>query len=101
MASFIAQPNVADFLGEAMRNEQLAVELQEFEVAPESRIANKTLQASGIGASTGVTVLAVRRSDGHFSQSPNAKTTLYAGDVPIVLGTSQQLEALRAWLDGG
>ena len=101
MASFIAQPNVADFLGEAMRNEQLAVELQEFEVPADSRIANRTLQDSGIGSATGVTVLAVRRSDGHFSQSPNANTKLYPGDVPIVLGTSQQLEALRAWLNGG
>ena len=67
----------------------------------ESTIANQTLRDSGIGEATGVTVLAVRRVDGNFTQSPNADTKLYPGDVPIVLGTARQLENFEAWLNGG
>jgi voltage-gated potassium channel len=100
MASFVMQPNVADFLSEAMRNEELAVEIQEFEVAEDSPLADQTLRDSGIGAATGVTVLAVRRVDGSFSQSPNADTMIHTGDVAIVLGTAQQLSAFRSWLSG-
>ncbi len=100
MASFVMQPNVADFLGEAMRNEELAVELHEFEVTDESPLADRTLSESGIGAATGVTILAVRHADGSFVQSPSADTKIYPGDVTIVLGTSQQLAAMRAWLNG-
>jgi voltage-gated potassium channel len=101
MASFIAQPNVADFLNEAMGNDQLAVELHEFDVTEQSPIADKTLRDSGIGETTGVTVLAIRRSDGNFAQSPKAHTKIYVGDVAIVLGTSRQLEAFRSWLEDG
>ncbi len=100
MASFVTHPNVADFLGEAMRNEELAVELHELEVPPESKLADRTLRDSGIGAATGVTVLAVRHADGSFVQSPDADTKIGAGDVPIVLGTARQMNALRSWLRG-
>jgi voltage-gated potassium channel len=101
MAAFVMQPNVADFLGEAMHHEQLAIKLQEFEVGPESIVAGRSLRESGMSNATGVTVLAVRRADGTFSQRPNAETELNAGDVPIVIGTAEQLSALRAWMDGG
>ncbi len=100
MASFISQPNVADFLNDAMRNEQLAVEMHEFEVIEQSPIANRTLRESAVGEATGVTVLAVRRADGNFTQSPNADTKIYPGDVPIILGTARQLENFQVWLDG-
>ncbi len=100
MASFVVQPNVADFLGEATGSEHVAVELHEFSVSAESPLADRTLRDSEISAATGVTILAVRRADGSFIQSPEADTKIYQGDVPIVLGTSQQLAALRTWLNG-
>jgi voltage-gated potassium channel len=101
MAAFVSQPNVADFLGETMSNEQLAVELHEFEVSAQSPLADRTLRDSNIGGATGATVLAIRRGDGTFSQSPQADTKILAGDVAIVLGTSAQLAALRSWLKDG
>ena len=100
MASFVVRPNVADFLGETMRAEKLTVEIHEFEVAGDSPLAGKSLSESNISEATGVIVLAVRRADGSFSQNPHADTTIEAGDVAIVLGTSEQLAALGSWLDG-
>jgi len=101
MASFVVQPNVADFLGETMRTEELAVEIYEFEVAGDSPLAGKSLRESNIGDETGVIVLAVRRTDGSFTQNPHADTVIESGDVPIILGTSDQLAALQSWLNRG
>ena len=101
MASFVVQPNVADFLGETMHTEKLEVEILEFEVNEDSPVAGKSLQESNIGDKTGAIVLAIRRTDGSFTQNPHADTVIAAGDIPIVLGTSDQLAALQSWLNGG
>ncbi len=99
MAAFMTQPNVADFLGEAMHDERFEVQLREFEVLPGTILDGSTLMDSGLKRATGVTVLAIKRPDGSFLHHPVAETTLDAGDVPIVLGTSDQHRALRRWLD--
>jgi voltage-gated potassium channel len=99
MASFMTQPNVADFLGEAMHDERFEVQLREFEVLPGTILDGSTIEESGLKRNTGVTVLAVKRPDGSFLHHPRAETTLDAGDVPIVLGTSEQHRTLRRWLD--
>lgn len=98
MAAFVTQPNVADFLGEAMHDEQLSVELREFAVVGGSRLDGAKLGESKLADTTGVTVLAVRRADGSFDHHPGDSTTLTAGDVSIVLGTREQLDAMRDWL---
>lgn len=99
MASFMTQPNVADFIGEAMHDERFKVQLREFEIRPGSRLEGTTIEESGLKRATGVTVLAIKRPDGSFLHHPRAETTLDAGDVPIVLGTSEQHRSLRKWLD--
>jgi voltage-gated potassium channel len=98
MAAFMTQPNVADFLGEAMHDQQLAVELREVVVPAHSALDGAALDQSGLVAATGVTVLAIRRADGSFDHHPGASTKVAAGDIPIVLGTSEQLQTLRAWM---
>ncbi|MDH3190437.1 MAG: potassium channel protein, partial [Acidimicrobiia bacterium] len=98
MAAFVTQPNVADFLGEAMHDEQLSVELREYAVVGGSRLDGANLGVSHLADATGVKVLAVRRADGSFDHHPGDSTTFVAGDVPIVLGTREQLDAVRNWL---
>ncbi|MFC2177172.1 cation:proton antiporter regulatory subunit [Actinomycetota bacterium] len=95
----MTQPNVADFLGEAMHDERFEVQLREFEILPGTVLDGSTIEKSGLKRSTGVTVLAIKRPDGSFLHHPRAETTLDAGDVPIVLGTSDQHRTLRRWLD--
>lgn len=99
MAAFMMQPNVADFLGETMHDGRLQVQLHEFEVSPNSKLDGTMLADSGIQEATGVVLLAVRQNNGSFLHLPRADTKLQVGDVPIVLGTTEQLEALRVFLD--
>ena len=101
MASFMMQPNVADFLGETMHDGRLEVRLGEFEVGGTSALDGASIANSGLTQATGMSVLAIRRADGTFVQSPGPSTTLNQGDIPIVLGTSEQHEALQRWLARG
>ncbi|MEM9562157.1 MAG: potassium channel protein [Actinomycetota bacterium] len=98
MASFMVRPNVADFMGETMRDDQLEVELSELRVDEGSRLAGLRLDASGIQAASGVIVLAIRRPDGTFVHQPSASTKPAVGDVLITLGTADQQSVLASWV---
>jgi voltage-gated potassium channel len=98
MASFMVQPNVADFVGESMHDDRLEVRLAETNVTDGSRLADRSIQESGVRAACGVIVLAIRRPDGSFVHQPSAATVPEVGDVLITLGTTEQQEALRSWV---
>ncbi len=98
MASFMVRPNVADFMGETMQDDQLEVELSELQVGKGSRLAGLSLSTSGIRAASGVIVLAIRRPDGTFVHQPSASTKPAVGDVLITLGTADQQSALASWV---
>lgn len=100
MAAFVTQPNVADFLGEAMHDQQFAVELREIVVEVGSGLEGTSIEDSGLVDATGITVLAIRYSDGSFKNHPDSSVLLSVGDVLIVLGTGDQLKAARG-LDRG
>ena len=95
MAALVLQPDVVDFLGVVMRDEEFAVRLAETPVTTDGPFAGRTLSKCGINESTGATVLAVRRGES-FLTSPSDDYLLAADDVLIVLGTKDQLAELNA-----
>lgn len=99
MAAFVTQPNVADFLGEAMHDEQFAVELREIVVRVGSALEGTDVEKSGLSEATGVTVLAIRGANGSFDHQADPSAELSVGDVLIMLGTVEQLQAARSWDD--
>ncbi|MGB5760402.1 MAG: potassium channel protein [Acidimicrobiales bacterium] len=98
MASFMVQPNVADFLGESMSDARYEVRLSEARVTTGGLQAGRSIGASGIIEDCGVIVLAIRRPDGSFLHQPPTDTVPQVGDVLITLGTPTQQDALRAWM---
>lgn len=62
--------------------------LEEIVVPPNSPLLGKSLAEADFRARTGATVLSIYRN-GHEILSPEAKTTLHAGDVLIVVGTHE------------
>ena len=54
-------------------------------------LAGKALAASGIGAETGLNVIAIR-SEGHLEPNPPASTQLPLGGELVMLGTAEQRE---------
>lgn len=100
MASLVLQPNVADFLGESMTDEDLQFRMSELPVTTAAQLADRTLAECGLVDATGVTLLAVRRPDGSFVHNPSGGYALTEGDVLIALGTPEQQHALTAWMAG-
>ena len=101
MASFVLQPNVADFLGETMIDRNLQIRMGEVEVRSEGMLADRSLDESGFLQTCGLTLLAVRHSDGSFVHRPSEEFTPRVGDVLIVLGTPEQHHAGRVWVSEG
>ncbi|MFT7598011.1 MAG: voltage-gated potassium channel [Acidimicrobiales bacterium] len=98
MASFVVQPNVADFLGETMTDHNLEVRLGEIEIGPRSGLADQSLAESEFLSASGLTLLAVRRPNGSFEHRRDDAWVPLTGDVLIVLGTSDQHRAGTDWL---
>lgn len=98
MASFMLQPNVADFVGESMSDSRFEVRLEETPIASDSALDGLTLGDSFLAADCGVTILAIRHSDGSFAHMPEDDEILVAGDVLIALGTSEHHQALKVWM---
>ncbi len=96
IGAFALQPHVADFLDVVMYEENLEFRLEEVIVTAGSPLVGNTLHAAGLQEATGALVLAVRAAHGPFRPNPSPETVLRGGDVLIVVGTPDQLAAVRA-----
>ncbi len=101
MASMLLRPGVVDFLDIASRSHGMALRLEQAEIVPDSSLAGKSLAAAGIPQATGLIVIAIqKKSTGSesFEFNPSANTVLEPGDEIIVLGQSNQIAKLKAYV---
>lgn len=94
MAALVLRPDVAEFLDVVMHDAELEVRLMDVLIRSRSRFCQQTLAGCAINATTGATVLAVRRR-GEFMTNPSTTLLLEPDDIVIALGTDEQLAALR------
>ena len=73
MASFVARPNVAEFVDVVMHERSLEFRMQEFDVPAELTLAGITLRDAELRKTTGVLILAMRRVDGSFTTNPDRR----------------------------
>lgn len=97
MASFLLHPTVAEFLGETMHDQDLELRLGEILIEEGNGLVGQTLRQCHLGQETGVTVLAVRRSDGEWLHHVTGDLVLKGGDTLVALGTPEQQDAARTW----
>ena len=100
MASFIARPNVAEFVDVHMHESSREFELQEVEVPEGSVVAGRSLRQLNLRESTGSLVFALRCSDGTFTTNPDPETVILAGHVLIAIGTEPSLASLSSLVTG-
>lgn len=101
VASVLARPSVASFLGVAAPGPQLSRHLEQVAVRPGARLAGATLAQARIPSETGMVVIALRKADSGTDEiafNPGADTTLEPGDDLIVMGTDDQIRKLREYL---
>lgn len=94
IAAAALQPHVVDFLDVVMHDAGLEFQLQEVRVEDGSPLAGATLSDSRATAG-GAIVLALRSTGGEFRTNPPLDTYVRPGDVAIVVGTTEQIAALR------
>ncbi|MCB0969109.1 MAG: potassium channel protein [Ilumatobacter sp.] len=94
MASFVVQPNVAEFVDVTMHERSMDFRMQELEIGDHSVLAGKTLRDANLRQRAGVLVLALRGDDGTFNTNPDPDTVLHARNVIIAVGTADALQRL-------
>ncbi|WP_420450977.1 potassium channel family protein [Ilumatobacter sp.] len=94
MASFVASPNVAEFVDVVMHDRSLEFRMREFRIDPDSPIAGVTLRAANLRESSGALVLALRGPDGGFTTNPTGDTRIEAHHVIIAVGTDDDFDRL-------
>ena len=81
MAAFLVQPHVTEFLDVVMHDREMALRLEELEIAADSPLANITVGQAHVRDQTGALILAIRDPDGGFITSPGASTAMEPGHV--------------------
>ncbi len=94
MASFVARPNVAEFVDVVMHERSLEFRMQEFDVSENSPLAGKTLREADLRKRTGVLILALRRGDGSFTTNPDPGLVIEPYQVLIAVGTDDDIARL-------
>lgn len=95
MASFVVQPNVAEFVDVVMHERSMDFRMQEVEITAGSRLAGVSLRDANLRREAGVLVLAVRGDDGAFTTNPDPDLVIHAGNVIIAVGTDDALSLLE------
>ena len=95
MASFVARPNVAEFVDVVMHERSLEFRMQELDVPEGSVLAGQTLREIDLRQQTGVLVLALRLLDGTFTTNPDPDTVIEPHQVIIAVGTDTDLDRLQ------
>ncbi|HHD56579.1 MAG TPA: potassium channel protein [Desulfobulbaceae bacterium] len=95
MAQLILRPTVTDFIDLAMYAGELGLKLEEILVSENASFVNKNLMDTGIRKRHDVIVVAVKREGGEMLFNPKPDTMIMPGDIMIVLGESDHINALE------
>jgi len=95
MAHAILRPSVVDFIELATTSENLALQIEEIEVAATSSLVGKTLVTAEIRQSMGIIIVAIKQPDGHMLFNPPSQTTINAHSVLIILGERPAISQLE------
>jgi voltage-gated potassium channel len=95
MASFVVQPNVAEFIDVVMHVRSMEFRMQEVELTESSPLAGISLRDANLRQQAGVLVLALRDPDGGFNTNPDPDTIILPHHVIIAVGTDEALRQLQ------
>lgn len=100
LAHLILKPTVVDFFETALRAGELALNIEDLAVTPESPTVGKPLEALDVRRETGVTILAILRGAAVLVNPPG-DLVVEKGDQFLALGTREQLGRLESLIATG
>jgi len=92
----VERPTALSFLELATRRDYRELQIEEMEVQPGSRLAGSRLDEAHLRQEMGITVVAVKKSDGKMIYNAFPDVQLERGDILICLGHRDQLARLSA-----
>ena len=95
LAQSLLRPHVVQFLDFTTKDIGMDIAIEQVRVAENSEMVGKSLQEMQLGRNFGVTVMAIRRADGHMLFNPAADTAVEGGDFLIVMGKPENLSTLE------
>jgi voltage-gated potassium channel len=95
MAHSVIRPNVIDFIEATMAVDEYDLQIEELLVGETAALQGKSLMDSNIRKSYNIIVIGIKRSEDIMVFNPKPDMVLLAGDILIVLGKRQQIEALK------
>lgn len=99
MANIILRPAVVDFIDLAVEGNELGLSMEEIRVTSRSPMLNKPLMESGLRKTYNLIVVSIKRVDGQSIFNPTPDVVIMDGDVLIVLGERDQVEALEKTME--
>jgi voltage-gated potassium channel len=94
MAHAVLRPAVVDFIELATRTEHLDLQIEETQIAAQSRLARVSLRDSQLRQEHGVIIVAIKKATGQMVFNPPGDALMEPGDTLITLGNRQQLDEL-------
>lgn len=98
MARVLTRPNVQRFIDLALSSLNdggLDLQIEEVQVADDSRLSGACLGEADIRKRLGIIILAIRRKGGRLDFNPGPDDTISSGDYLIAMGDSQKLKELE------
>jgi voltage-gated potassium channel len=96
LVSELLRPAVVRFLDEMLRDRRAAFRIEEIRLGDRAGELGSTLRDAKVRERFGMTVLAVRPSDeASWTYNPDASEKLGPGMTLVVLGSTEQVTALR------
>jgi voltage-gated potassium channel len=90
MAQALMRPAVADFM-DSIAAENLDLNFEEMEVAPNSVYAGHKLRYTNILSELNVIIVAIRRRNGQMNYNPTGDALIHEGDILISIGRAESL----------
>lgn len=101
LVSELLRPAVVRFLDDMLRDRRSTYRIEEVKLGDKIAELGTTLREARVRERFGMTVLAVRASDaGPWTYNPDANEKLGAGTTLVVLGSTEQVLALREATNG-
>lgn len=95
MAHSLIRPNVIDFIEATMAVDEYDLQIEELTVGKHASLLGKSLMDSNIRKSFNIIVIGIKRGQDNMIFNPKPDLVILSGDILIVLGKCQQIEALK------
>ncbi len=94
MAELATHPALVDVMDSLQSGSDVGIE--ELVISGQAGLVGQTLQSSGLLSAEGARVLALRRKSGGLHVSPEGSMRIEEGDLIVLLGSAEQLQATAA-----